>query len=276
MDSNAPNAIPVGDLKHAAAVISIPQPENNRLIFLTAALPLTVLATSWFLAPGWSYVATTGALAMFLLVLGQTISGTPFGVLINERNLMSLSRVQAAVWTVLVIGGYLTMAISRVKAGTPAAVDIAIPQELWLAMGISTTSLLGTPLILSAKRSRKPDEKMVRNTSAQLAEDATDIQQNCHGTLYANKNLQDARVSDLFQGDEVGNTAHVDLAKVQMFYFTLIAAVSYFMDVASAVMAGKTGGLPPLSEGFVALLAISHGGYLLGKANDHSNSKPTA
>ncbi|WP_164009741.1 hypothetical protein [Pyxidicoccus trucidator] len=276
MDSNAPNAIPVGDLKQEAAVISIPQPENSRLIFLTAALPLTVVATAWFVAPGWSYVATTGALAMFLLVLGQTISGTPFGVLINERNLMSLSRVQAAVWTVLVVGGYLTMAISRVKAGTPAAVDIAIPQELWLAMGISTTSLLGTPLILAAKRSRKPDEKMVLNTSAQLAEDATDIHENCHGTLYANKSLQDARVSDMFQGDEVGNTAHVDLAKVQMFYFTLIAAVSYFMDVASAVMAGKTGGLPPLSEGFVALLAISHGGYLLGKANDHSNSKPTA
>lgn len=257
-------------------VISIPQLENTRLVFLTAALPLTVLATSWFVAPGWSYVATTGALTMFLLVLGQAISGTPFGVLINERNMMSLSRVQAVIWTVLVVGGYLTMAISRVKAGTPNAVDIAIPEELWLAMGISTTSLLGTPLILGAKRARKPDDKMVQNTSDQLAEDASDIQANRHGTLYANKSLQDARISDLFQGDEVGNTAHVDLAKVQMFYFTLIAAVSYFMDVASAVMAGKTGGLPPLSQGFVALLAISHGGYLLGKANDHSSSKPTA
>ncbi|MFP2907415.1 hypothetical protein ACLESD_20675 [Pyxidicoccus sp. 3LFB2] len=275
MDSNAPNAIPVGELKQAA-ISSIPQLENNRLVFLTAALPLTVLATAWFVAPGWNYVATTGALAMFLLVLGQSISGTSFGVLINERNLMSLSRVQAAIWTVLVVGGYLTMAISRVKTNTPAAVDIAIPQELWLAMGISTTSLLGTPLILGAKRARKADEKMVQNTSAQLAEDAGDIQQNSHGTLYANKSIQDARVSDLFQGDEVGNTAYVDLAKVQMFYFTLIAAVSYFMDIASAVMAGKTGGLPPLSDGFVALLAISHGGYLLGKANDHSNSKPTA
>ena len=261
----------------STAVTSIPQQDtNSRLIFLTAALPLVVLATSWFVTPGWSYVATTGALTLFLLVLGQTISGTPFGVLVNERNLMSLSRVQAVVWTVLVVGGYLTMAISRVKAGTPNAVDIGIPQELWLAMGISTTSLLGTPLILSSKRARTPDEKLVQSTSAQLAEDVKDIEENSRGTLYANKSLLDARVSDMFQGDEVGNTAYVDLAKVQMFYFTLIAAVSYFMDVASAVMAGKTGGLPPLSQGFVALLAISHGGYLLGKANDHSNSKPGA
>ncbi|QSQ23696.1 hypothetical protein JY651_01545 [Pyxidicoccus parkwayensis] len=259
----------------AEPITSIPlQETNSRLLLLTGALPLVVLATSWFVTPGWSYVATTGALALFLLVLGQSISGTPFGVLINERNLMSLSRVQAAIWTVVVMGGYLTMAISRVKAGTTDAVDVGIPQELWLAMGISTTSLLGTPLILGAKRSRKPDEKMMQNTSTLLNERMDEMNQTSQGTLYANKSLQEARVSDIFQGDEVGNTAHVDLAKVQMFYFTLIAAVSYFMDVAGAVMAGKTGGLPPLSQGFVALLAISHGGYLLGKANDHSNSRP--
>ncbi|RKH10383.1 hypothetical protein D7V97_13870 [Corallococcus sp. CA053C] len=279
MDQNpaVATAVAVGERNPAdTAVISIPHTVNSRLVFLTGALPLVVLATSWFVAPGWSYVATTGALAMFLFVLGQTISGTPFGVLVNERNLMSLSRVQAVMWTVLVMGGYLTMAISRVKAGTPNSVDITIPQELWLAMGISTTSLLGTPLILSGKRTRTPDEKLVRNTSAQLSEDMQDIAQNRHGTLYANKSLQDARVADLFQGDEVGNTAYVDLAKVQMFYFTLIAGVSYFVDVAMAVMAGKTGSLPPLSQGFVALLAISHGGYLLGKAGDHSNSKPAA
>lgn len=272
----AEKSFAVGEPKPGVSseITAIPQQDNSRLLFLTGALPLVVLAASWFVAPGWSYVATTGALFMFLVALGQSISGTPFGVLINERNLMSLSRVQAALWTVIVVGGYLAMAISRVKAGTPNAVDIGVPRELWLAMGISTTSLLGTPLILNGKRARKPDEKLMQSTSTQLNERMDEISQTSQGTLYANKNMQDARISDLFQGDEVGNTAHVDLAKVQMFYFTLIASVSYFMEVASAVMDGKTGTLPALSQGFVALLAISHGGYLLGKANDHSNSKP--
>lgn len=272
----AEKSFAVGEPKPGVSseITAIPQQDNGRLLFLTGALPLVVLAASWFVAPGWSYVATTGALFMFLVALGQSISGTPFGVLINERNLMSLSRVQAALWTVIVVGGYLAMAISRVKAGTPNAVDIGVPRELWLAMGISTTSLLGTPLILNGKRARKPDEKLMQSTSTQLNERMDEISQTSQGTLYANKNMQDARISDLFQGDEVGNTAHVDLAKVQMFYFTLIASVSYFMEVASAVMDGKTGTLPALSQGFVALLAISHGGYLLGKANDHSNSKP--
>ncbi|MBZ4421674.1 hypothetical protein K8638_35060 [Myxococcus sp. RHST-1-4] len=252
----------------------IPLAVNNRLVVLTAALPLLTFMAAWFVAPGWSYVATSVVLVAFLLVLGQTISGTPFGVLINERNLMSLSRFQAVLWTIIVIGGYLTMVVARIKAGTPNAVDVGIPQELWLTMGISSTSLLGTPLLLGGKRQRQPDAKMMKSTADQLSEDQQAIDSQRQGVLYANESIHDARVSDIFQGDEVGNTAHVDLAKVQMFYFTAIAAVSYFMDVTMAVLRGDTAGLPALSQGFVALLAISHGGYLVSKSTDHSNSKP--
>ncbi len=264
----------VAGAQSESTVIPIPRQENSRLVVLTAALPLLTFAAAWFVAPGWSYVATSAVLAAFLLVLGQSISGTPFGVLVNERNLMSLSRFQAAVWTIVVVGGYLTMVVARIKAGTANAVDVGIPQELWLAMGISSTSLLGTPLLLSGKRQREPDARVVESAASQLAEPKKDLENQRVGCLYANKSMQDARVADIFQGDEVGNTAHVDLAKVQMFYFTAIAAVSYFADVSTSVMRGATDGLPPLSQGLIALLAISHGGYLVSKTTDHSNSKP--
>ncbi len=273
--SNDVPAVPVQpETPSDTPVVAMPKQENGRLVVLTAALPLLTFAAAWFVAPGWSYVATAAVLTAFLLFLGQTISGTPFGVLINERNLMSLSRFQAAVWTIVVIGGYLTMVVARVKAGTANAVNVAIPQELWLAMGISSTSLLGTPLLLAGKRLRKPDEKALENTANQLTEPKKDVDTQRVGVLYANKSMHDARIADMFQGDEVGNTAHVDLAKVQMFYFTAIAAVSYFLDVSTAVMRGSVDGLPELSEGLVALLAISHGGYLVSKTTDHSNSKP--
>ncbi|HZI13436.1 MAG TPA: hypothetical protein VE153_23855 [Myxococcus sp.] len=272
--SGTSSAVVSTEAPAASAILGIPRQENGRLVVLTAALPLLTFAAAWFVAPGWSYVATSAVLAAFLLVLGQSISGTPFGVLINERNLMSLSRFQAAVWTIVVIAGYLTMVVARVKAGTPNAVNVAIPEELWLAMGISSTSLLGTPLLLAGKRLRQPDAKALENTASQLAEPKKDVDTQRVGVLYANKSMQDARISDIFQGDEVGNTAHVDLAKVQMFYFTSIAAVSYFVAVSTAVMRGDTDGLPELSQGMVALLAISHGGYLASKATDHSNSKP--
>jgi len=252
---------------------AIPRAEYGRLVALAAALPLSVLATTWYLPPGWNVLGAATLLTGFLLVLGKAVSGVPLALLVNERNLMSLSRFQALVWTVVVMSGYLTMTVARVKAGQQDAADVGVPQELWIAMGISTTSLLGTPLMLGTKRARRPDERLVENTSVQLDEPATDIDAHRQGVLYANPNMTDARMADMFQGDEVGNTAHIDLAKVQMFYFTLIAAAGYFMDVAMSVTRGATRELPALSQGLLALLAISHGGYLLGKASDHSNSK---
>ncbi|WP_217443374.1 hypothetical protein [Myxococcus sp. CA051A] len=255
-------------------ITAIPLPQNQRLLMLTTALPLLSLAAAWFVAPGWSYIAASAVLLAFLAVLGQSITGTPFGVLISERNIMSLSRFQAVTWTVVVVAGYLTMVIARVKANTPNAVDVAIPQELWWAMGIASTSMLGTPLLLSGKRSKTPDARAVDATAAQLAEPPSEINAQRQGALYANKGIQDARISDMFQGDEVGNTAQIDLAKVQMFYFTAIAAVSYFVDISMAIQRGSLTSLPELSEGLVALLAISHGGYLVSKTTDHSNSKP--
>lgn len=244
-------------------------------MMLTTALPLLSVAAAWFVAPGWSYLAASAVLLAFLAVLGQSLTGTPFGVLISERNIMSLSRFQAATWTVIVIAGYLTMVIARVKTNTPDAVNVAIPQELWWAMGIASTSLLGTPLLLNGKRARTPDARLVDATAAQLAEKPADINAQRQGALFANKDIHDARISDMFQGDEVGNTAQIDLAKVQMFYFTAIAAVSYFVDISMAIRRGSITSLPELSEGLVALLAISHGGYLVSKTTDHSNSKPS-
>jgi hypothetical protein len=35
----------------------------------------------------------------------------------------------------------------------------------------------------------------------------------------------------MFQGDEVGDTAYVDVSKVQMFYFTVIAIIAYAYTV---------------------------------------------
>ncbi|MCP3099816.1 hypothetical protein LZ198_13155 [Myxococcus sp. K15C18031901] len=252
-----------------------PRTENQVLVVFTILLPLGIFAAAWFIEPGWSYMSTAGVLTLFLAMLGYTLTGSPFGVLISERNLMSLSRFQAVVWTVIVLAGYLTMVVARVRAGTPDATSVSIPQELWWAMGISSTSLLGTPLLQAAKRLKTPDAKLLQSTASQLGENPESVETRRQGTLYANASVLDARMADIFQGDEVGDTAHIDLAKVQMFYFTAIAAVSYFVDLSMAVRRGETQALPALSQGFVALLAISHGGYLVSKSTDHSNARPT-
>lgn len=71
------------------------------------------------------------------------------------------------------------------------------------------------------------------------------IDEHREGTLYANPNNDEARFTDMFQGNEVGNTTHVDLAKVQMFLFTVVAIGAFAAMTAkgqgAAAFAGRSG-----------------------------------
>jgi hypothetical protein len=96
-----------------------------------------------------------------------------------------------------------------------------------------------------------------------------------HGKIIYWKWPEDARLADLFQGDEVGNAAHLDLGKVQMFFFTLILVFTYavilgrmFLNVSPAITE-----FPPVDQGMVALLGISHAGFLSNNAVPHSVSE---
>ncbi len=107
-----------------------------------------------------------------------------------------------------------------------------------------------------------------------------------------------------FQGDEIGNTLHIDLAKVQMFFFTLLLAAAYLAKVFEALhhadtvlktlapsgnpaeiaavpqtlaqstepdqVAATLNALPEVSASIVYALGISHAGYLGSKAMDHT------
>lgn len=56
---------------------------------------------------------------------------------------------------------------------------------------------------------------------------ADEVKENAQGVLFANTSVGDASFSDMFQGDEVTNKAYVDVAKLQMFFFTVIAGLTY-------------------------------------------------
>jgi hypothetical protein len=115
-----------------------------------------------------------------------------------------------------------------------------------------------------------------------LNEPEADIVANKQGTLYANSKVSDARLTDMFEGDELIDTARIDLAKVQMFYFTVIAAICFFVMVFNLLIESQVmlaGGkpylnqLPLLPDGFVAVLGISHAGYLTSKSINRTQSQ---
>lgn len=245
------------------------------LILLTTVM----FAATWILpkeAKGWNFIVVIAAMLFFVAVLGARISGRPAGILINERNLISLSRFQTVMWTLIILSAFLTMALQRIRFGVAedqSPLNITLDWRLWALMGISTTSLIGSPLLSSGKKTKEPDQAVANKTAALTGESGPAVVDNAQGTLYKNPEIKDAAFSDMFEGDEVGNTAYVDLAKVQMFFFTIVAALSYFVILFSWIKNKETKDLaafPVLSEGFIAILGISHGGYLVNKTNDHT------
>lgn len=151
------------------------------------------------------------------------------------------------------------------------SLNVAIDSRLWILMGISTTSLVASPLILNTKKDQEPDDGVEAKAAAAVGGTQAEIKDNRQGLVYANPDKADAKLSDMFQGDELGNTTHVDLAKVQMFYFTVIAAAAFFAAVFHNLLVnGDLARLPALSDGFVAVLGISHAGYLGSKGISHT------
>ena len=209
----------------------------------------------------WTWVVTLVLLGVFAAIAGQGITGLWRGLLIDERNKISLSRLQMTLWSIVVLSGLLTAALSNVALGQPNPLVIAVPSELWLLMGISTTSLVASPLIKSTKRSLAADEQEKGRTFALLAkqmavENIDDTVAN-RGQLVINKRPEAAQWADMFRGEETGNAAHLDLGKMQMFYFTIVLVLAYAVALGTAFASSdaRISQLPAVDSSMVALLA---------------------
>jgi hypothetical protein len=251
------------------------KPSNAFQLLIALLIVAAAILAPRFLPPGWDWIAVMALMLVFFAILGTWVATRPAGILINERNLMSLSRFQLVLWTVLLLSAYWTIAFRRVTAEVTNPLAIAIAPELWALMGISITSLVGSPLVLTRKQTQQPanPDKAVKAAADKFKEDPNVIQSNQVGTLYANATVQDAEFTDLFEGEEVSNTAAVDIARVQMFFFTIIAAASYaalLWQQLRSVAAEQLNALPDVNSGLLAVLGISHAGYLASKNVDHT------
>jgi hypothetical protein len=228
-----------------------------------------------------------GALVLFAIIAGQGITGQFWlGWLIDEQYTMSLSRLQMFLWTVVVLSAFMTAVFVNIRTGhSDKALDIAIPEQVWLAMGISTISLVSSPLILSGKKKEAPNPQSMEKSIIQsnlVPPDASQavkdqvMEQHSVGKVYRNLHPSDARLYDLVRGEETSNFDVLDLSRLQNLFFTVILVGAYAASLggyfASQVSHPLLPANFPLSEfpGFtqsqVAILAISHAGYLAGKS----------
>lgn len=231
----------------------------------------------------WAIIA--GGMIVFLAMLGLQTHGRIGGILINDRNLMSVSRLQIVAWTLLIASAFATVGLARVFSGEiDDPLNIAIPTEVWQLLGLSGASTLGASLVTNSKK-RKPvadTEAAVRAAAAQLrakdvSEPVTDQEVATHrkGVLYANPDSRDARFVDMFEGDELGNTAFIDITKVQMLFFTVVALITYGAELFE-LMSGpdpyNIASFPEVTQGLLTVLLISHATYLGNKSMDHTSA----
>lgn len=238
-----------------------------------------------------SWLTIAGGMILFLAMLGVQVHSRLGGALIDDRNLMSLSRFQLVSWTVLVTSAFL--AIALVRSFTPGIEDplaIDIPTEVWQLLGISVASTVGRGMVQSRKNTQPmPNSEVVANQAADALNarvtadspdrtTAAEIEEDREGSTYRNPDPKFAGLTDLFEGDEVGNAAYVDMGKVQMFFFTIAALIAYGTSVYTLLGTSpeNLASLPEVTPGLVTILGISHAAYLGNKALDHTSTTPSA
>ncbi|MAS36280.1 MAG: hypothetical protein CL610_19910 [Anaerolineaceae bacterium] len=313
---------------------------RHMIAFLSVIVLVVLVVVAGFRAaihPFWTWIVLLILFTVLSLVLSRAFTGRTLGILIDDRNKYSLSRLQMLLWTMMILSAFLAAVLANIQlnllvfvtgaveppiilyqpsgrlvsdalwqAGvleqdpetglfyavpsvdlsqlnlaepltdgrviyvprtgesmpvtemvaqtegpqTSSPLSVQIPTEVWLLLGISTTSLVASPLIKGQK-----DESIVKNQS-----------------------VQQAKIEDLFKGEESGNVGLVDLGKVQLFYVTLIVIGAYMIAVANLFLSTQTAiaSLPALDGGVVAMLGVSHAGYLGNKAVSHNEGAQSA
>ena len=196
----------------------------------------------WLLLTPW--VITAVGMVWCFALIGRLPPVVDWrGLLIDQRNKISLSRVQLVAWSLLVISAVITEAILNAVWGRTNPLELRIPPELWVLLGLSAGTFVAAPLVLASKADR--------------------------GDLATKAPYQHAW-RDIFYGDDTGNADQVDISKVQQFFFTLVLVVTYAVAVgsliATAIPAETLLTFARLDPGFIGIMAVSQTAYIAYKA----------
>lgn len=224
-------------------------------------------ALPWYLAYRWggipAWIISLAFMTLFVMAAGYNVRGNYNGAFTDDVGRISLSRFQMLAWTLLIVSAYQVAVILNIKVGATDPLAVKIPEELWFVMGISSTSLIGAPLIV--RRNRSP----ANNAPGTNPNPQPDL----NNVAPVNR---EASWSDLFTATQPGQESVVDISRVQLFFFTVVAILAYGYSIANTFWimshsedpAASISTFPIVSSGLVALLGISHTAYLGGKYVD--------
>jgi len=214
-----------------------------------------------------------------------------FGVLVDGRGKYSLSRLQILLWTALIIGGYVGIAIPK---------SIALPEEAFVKIPAEVLGLLGVTLgstVLSTaikanniSEGKTRDEEELRRKATESAENQllrlagwTDEElrelspeKRAEAVAVLGKDFlaeldKQAEAErkpswmDLFSQEQKGKEHLIDIGKLQMFTWTVAALIIYSSILVTQLTQARLEDLtelPNVTGTILSLMGISQAAYL--------------
>jgi len=188
----------------------------------------------------WS-AASLVILLILATALGKRTDYGPFGILVDDRGRYSLTHFQTVLWTVVILSSFAGAVVA--SGFDPTA--IILPPELLGLIGVSA----GSAVFATATKASKD----VANASIPR----------WTVSMRANPQATDPPAPHWAQIwlEEEGRMANktINITKFQNFVFTVVVVGVY---IGLAVGQGQ---VPSLPENVVALIGVSHAGYVGGK-----------
>jgi len=191
------------------------------------------------------WVISAGILILAAWRTGHHASkGKVFGIFLDSRGRFSLSQFQIVLWTILVLSLLAGVFIARLFAGVAGPLNITIPNELLIVMGIS----VGSTTAASAVKASKD----IKNVNI-IGKDVP-------------------KFSQVYLAEEGTGPETVDITRFQNFWLTLIVVGAYLATAVAYIGAKTTvselNSLPGFDGTLLTLLGISHAGYIAMKLPD--------
>ncbi len=266
------------------------------------ALPGMTLAadlSTWFAEklrddPGWAWAAAIVLVAVAGVTLGFEKRGCWDGLLIDETNRKSLSRLQAIVWGAIVVSGVAAGLAINVARGcaepaegvTPAAGacttnawDLHYPEQFLVLVALSAAVVILAAVVNGANAARTLNTKANRSAqyagilavqpdgrNADLVNDV--VAPFCfYGVIAGKDHVDRSSWNDIAKGDVGANAAYLDVTRVQFLIVTLLVSGAYAVFFLREVT-DPVGGVmfPAFDAGLNTLLGISAAAYLGVKA----------
>ena len=239
--------------------------------------------------PG-SWLITLGLLAAALALAGYALLGRWDGILIDQDNRISLSRLQLVLWTIVLVSALLTAGLSNaVNPPDEEPLRIHVPARIWALLGLGAFTAVAAPMMTEARQEMNSVQTRTAEVRCSVggqppAPLASAEPEGAQGRLSVTEALRrrqglsaspcfagdvivkpeprDARWIDLITGDNEG-ALHVDVSKLQQLAFTLLL-ISVYVLALNGRLAGVASvrRFPDADTGFLSLLTISHVAYL--------------